>query len=128
MNTAIVIPARRHGRAWAWAAALAVLLAGGPVDANPRTETIRGPAIVLDGDTLLVAGRKVRLMDADAFEAHTHRLGDDPGNGTPAVRRSRVVMKVHAPTHGCHVVSGPTQSATPSASPCSRIARAYSKS
>lgn len=36
--------------------------------AGARTETVTGPALVMDGDTIMVALRKVRLVNLDAPE------------------------------------------------------------
>jgi endonuclease YncB( thermonuclease family) len=50
-------------------AAIAFLLFGA-VTARPSFADVSGPATVVDGDTLVVAGEHVRLQGIDAPEMH----------------------------------------------------------
>jgi len=53
---------------WAWAIAIVTATSG--LAASPvAAETLSGPAIVVDGDSLEVAGKRVRLFGIDAPEA-----------------------------------------------------------
>ena len=51
-------------------AAIAVFLLFGAVAARPSFADVTGPAKIIDGDTIVVAGEHVRLQGIDAPELH----------------------------------------------------------
>lgn len=89
------------------ALALAALLRGEWPPALPdgglfgEGETITGTARVVDGDSLVVAGRDVRIQGIDAPEARQicHRGAEEWRCGVEATRRLRVL--VDAPGFAC---------------------------
>lgn len=53
----------------------AVLLGGCAIWLWPATETVSGPARAIDGDTLIVDGKRIRLAGIDAPERRQHCSG-----------------------------------------------------
>lgn len=83
-RSGLIIVAACLGAAWATTGA-----ANAAATARPGPGNITGAAVVLDGDTLTVAGRKVRLHGVDAFEAEqtcADRRGVSYGCGGHATR------------------------------------------
>src|SRR5262245_29184527 len=84
----------RHARRFLGAAVLIAALAALAWLVNRQGAEIVGPARVIDGDSIVVAGTEIRLYGIDAPEAHqTCQRGGQPwACGTEATKAMRTMV------------------------------------